>query len=53
MFAHNARQRKHTHTGLAQHRQQLGIGEDGAFVFRVLQVIGLDVLPQLLDGLWP
>ncbi len=41
------------HGGLvfAKHRLQLAVGLDGAFVGRVLQVVGLDVIPDFLDHL--
>ena len=51
MLAHNAGQLKHRHLRLAKHGQQLGVGVDGAFVGGVLQVVGFDVVPQLLDHL--
>ena len=53
VLAHNARQFKHRHLGLAEHGQQLGVGIDGALVGGVLQVVGLDVVPQLFDDLRP
>ena len=51
MLAHNPSQLKHRHLRLAEDRQQLGVGIDVAFVGAVLQVLGLDVVPQLFDDL--
>jgi acyl-CoA reductase-like NAD-dependent aldehyde dehydrogenase len=42
MLAHNAGQLEHRHLRLAKHRQQLGVGVDGALVGRVLQALRLD-----------
>ena len=51
MLAHNPGQSEHRDLRLAEYRQQLGIGIDGALVGRVLQVFVLDVVPQLFDDL--
>ena len=51
MLAHNSGQLKHRDLRFSKHGQQLGVGVDEAFVFCVLQVFGLDVVPQLFDDL--
>lgn len=51
MLAHNPGQLKHRYLRFAENRQQLGVGVDVAFVGAVLQVPGLDVVPQLFDDL--
>jgi hypothetical protein len=51
MPAHNPSQLKHRHLRLAKHRQQPGVGVDGALISGVLQPFNLDVLPQIFDDL--
>ena len=51
VLAHNPRQLKHRDLRLAKHGQQLGICVDGTLVGGVLQVVGLDVIPQFFDHL--
>src|SRR5690606_25329644 len=46
MWAEQARNLKHGDLWLAEHRSQLGVGIDTALVGRVLQTVGLDVVPQ-------
>ena len=49
MLAHHPGQLEHRHLRLAEHRQQLGVGIDRAFVSGFLQVLFIDVLTRLLD----
>ena len=51
MLARNPSQLEHRHLRLAEHRQPLGVGVDGALVRRVLQILVLGVIPQLLSVL--
>ena len=51
MLAHEAGNLEHRDLVLAEHGSQLGVGVDAALVGGVLQAVGLDVVPQLLDHL--
>ena len=51
MRPNQARNFKHPHRVLAKHRFEFGVGMDGAFVFRVLQALCFDVVPQLFHHL--
>ena len=51
MLAHNPGQLKHRHLRFAKNRQQLGVGVDVALVGTVLQVFGLDIVPQFFNHL--
>ena len=51
MPAHDAGQLEHRHLRLAEDRQQPGVGVDVALVGGVLQVLGLDGVPQLFNDL--
>ena len=51
MLADQASQFKHGDLGLAEQLLELGVGVDVALVGGVLQVVGLDVDPQLADDL--
>jgi hypothetical protein len=51
VLANDPGQLEHGGAVLAEHRLQLAIGFDGALVCRVLQTVGLDVVPDFLDHL--
>ena len=51
MPAHQACQLEHAHAVGAEDGAQFVVGNDGALVFRVLQVVGLDVVPQFFHHL--
>lgn len=42
---------EHVDPGLLKYSLHLGVAQNLALIARILQVIGLDVLPKLLDNL--
>ena len=51
MLADQTCEFKHRHFGFAKNGFEFGISKDVALGCRILQVVSLDVLPQLLDDL--
>ena len=53
VIVHDACKFEHAHAVGPKQGAQLVVGQDGAFVFGVLQVVGLDVVPQFFHHLTP
>lgn len=51
MWPQLAGELEHADAVLAEHGAQFVVGDDGAFVLRVLQVVGLDVVPEFFQRL--